>query len=191
MNWTEELFDAVVEADLARVKDSICNGADIFAILNERDILSAAIAWSANVRQEVIDLLLRSGANPNLQGHDGTTALYWAASCDKTELVKLLIEAGATVNAERPEDGHTSLHAASENGNLDNVKLLLKAGGESALNRFDYITRTPLMCAIEKGSTEIVRALIEAGSDVNAHDKSRIGETALILASQMGRFDMV
>lgn len=157
MNWTMDLFDAVSEADVARVKDSLSNGADISAIVDERDILSAALAWTTNTNRQILKLLIESGANPNLCSSDGTTALYWAASCNDSELVKNLIEAGARVNAEQPEDGHTSLHVSSEHGNLQNVKLLLEARGDIALNRFDYVAHTPLMWAAEIGNIEIAK----------------------------------
>jgi len=41
--------------------------------------------------------LLAKGANPNLAGPDGTTAVMWAASNDDLELVRALIKAGANV----------------------------------------------------------------------------------------------
>src|SRR5438067_13741108 len=109
MNSTTDLFDAVSEADLARVRDSLSNGADILAIVDERDILSGAVTWSANTDKQIINLLIESGANANLCGSDGTTALYWGASMNDPELVKILMEAGARVDAEQPEDGDTSL----------------------------------------------------------------------------------
>ena len=190
MDWTIKLFAAVFDADLARVKESISNGADISAIIDDRDVLSAAIV-SDNTDQQIIKILLDSGANPNLRRNDGTTALYWAASSNDSELVRILIEAGARVDAEQPEEAYTSLHQASEHGNFELVKLLLKAGGEVVLNKFDYVSRTPLMWAIERGNIEIAKALIEAGSDVNAHDESHIGNTALLIATRMENFKLV
>src|SRR5262245_17547115 len=41
--------------------------------------------------------LLAQGANPNLVGADGTTAVMWAAANDDIELVRALIKAGANV----------------------------------------------------------------------------------------------
>lgn len=190
VDWTAELFNAVLEGDISRVENSISNGADLSAIFDECDILSSAIAWTADTNQQIIKLLIEAGANPNLLGYDGTTALYWAASANDVELVRTLINAGARVDAEKPKDGYTSLHAASEQGNLENIELLLKVGGESALNRFDYIAHTPLMWAAEKGDIDIARALIKAGSDVNAHDESRIGDTALLIAAEQENFEM-
>jgi len=105
-------------------------------------------------------------------------------------LVEILVEAGASVDAEQPEHESTSLHAASEHGNLEIVKFLLKANGESALNKFDYISRTPLMCAVDIGNIEIAKVLIEAGADVNANDEPRIGNNALLVATMMENFEM-
>src|SRR5262245_64754587 len=41
--------------------------------------------------------LLAKGANPNVPGAGGTTAIMWAASNDDLELVRALIKAGADV----------------------------------------------------------------------------------------------
>lgn len=191
VDWTTELFEAVYGADLARIKDALSKGADISAIVDEFDILSAAIAQSAKTNRQIIELLIKSGATPNRHGYEGTTALFWAASSNNAELLEIFIEAGARVEAEQPEDGSTSLHVASENSNLEIVRLLLKAGGEVALNRFDYVSRTPLMWAVETGDIEIARVLIEAGSDVNAHDEPQIGNTAIREATKKGTLEMV
>src|SRR5262245_26984267 len=41
--------------------------------------------------------LLSKGADPNVPGPDGTTAVMWAAANDDVELVRALVRAGADV----------------------------------------------------------------------------------------------
>lgn len=189
----ELLFEAVEIGDVELVQELLSYGADIHTRVDGQDILSAAViaTWKQGTNIELIKLLLRSGANPNRRSEDGETALYWATFRDENELVELLIEAGATVEAEQPKDGYTSLHIASEHGNREIAELLLKSGGESALNKFDQISRTPLMWAVEKGYLEIARMLIEAGADVNAFDEPRIGNTALRQIVDRGSYEMI
>lgn len=76
-------------------------------------------------------------------------------------------------------------------GNREIVEFLLSAGGKSALNKFDEVSRTPLMWAVEKGHFEIARMLIEAGADVNAFDEPRIGDTVLREAAELGSYQMI
>ena len=54
----------------------------------------AAINGSA----EVVDLLLKAGADPNTTGADGETVLMLAACTGRPEAVQLLIAKGANVN---------------------------------------------------------------------------------------------
>jgi ankyrin repeat protein len=69
-------------------------------------------------------------SNPQLllaQDGLGRTSLVLAAENHKIELVKLLIEAGAEVNA---KGRHTALTKAAEGGHLELVRLLLQHGAE-------------------------------------------------------------
>lgn len=195
MNWTELLFEGVEIDDIDLVQEILLQGTDVNATDEyDYDILSAAVlapAQKQNTNIEMIELLLAAGANPNGLTKDGNTALYWAAACDENELVRLLIEAGATVEAEQPKDGYTSLHIAAEHGNREIVELLLNAGGKSVLNKFDEISRTPLIWAVKKGHFEIALMLIEAGADVNAFDESRIGNTALREIADTGSYQII
>ena len=146
-----------------------------------------------------IDLVrqaLAEGADPNRPNSDGnssfvgTTELFWAVSSGEVEIVRLLLEAGAKVAAEMQAES-SSLHTAVEDNARQMINLLLEYDGAVAVNWFDYIDRTPLMCAVENGNVEIARCLIEAGSDVNANNKPHIGNTASHIAAGSGTLEMV
>jgi ankyrin repeat protein len=54
-----------------------------------------------------------------------------ARGCGNTELIRILLETGANVNAPPAEgDDRTSLQAASECGKIELVKILLEAGAD-------------------------------------------------------------
>ena len=74
-------------------------------------------------------LLLASGANVN---QPGWSALHYAASGPRPELVQLLLEQGATVDARSP-NGTTPLMMAARYGSEDSVKQLLKRGADPKL----------------------------------------------------------
>ncbi|NIR44211.1 MAG: tetratricopeptide repeat protein [Gemmatimonadetes bacterium] len=88
------------------------------------------VAPTGNV--EVGELLIAAGADPNQgAGSEGykRTPLMAAAEKGHAEFVRLLIRAGAEVNA-RLESGYTALEGAESNGHTEVVKILLEAGAK-------------------------------------------------------------
>ena len=76
---------------------------------------------------------LTDGADPNAQDpQSGTTMLAIAALMGHTDVVALLLEQGADVNA-RSRDGGTALHTAAFLGRAETVKLLLDKGADTTL----------------------------------------------------------
>ena len=71
------------------------------------DALRVAVIYS---RVEMVKLLLKRGVNPNIPSLKSTPLIQAASSAD-LELVKLLLDAGAEVNAQ-DESGQTALDAA-------------------------------------------------------------------------------
>jgi hypothetical protein len=136
---------------------------------------------------DLIELLLKSGANPNLQlkifppyrslrddrGADGlltvgTTPLLRAAKACDVPAIKLLLAAGA--NIELPTaNGVTPLLAAAGIG----------SSGLDTRGRY----RT------EEGAVQAVKLLLDAGADINARDKS--GTSALHAAAGQGWTSLV
>ena len=76
---------------------------------------------------------LTDGADPNAQDpQSGSTVLSIASLMGHTEVVGLLLERGADVNA-KSRDGGTALHAAAFLGRAETVKLLLEKGANATL----------------------------------------------------------
>jgi len=117
----------------------------------------------------------------------GETALMHACFYSHYEVVKLLIELGADVNA-IDNFGRTALMVVVGSNKFFNrcikiVKLLIEAGAK--VNVKDSYGNTALLYASSDGYATVVKLLIEAGAKVNVKDME--GYTALEWARRMKR----
>ena len=114
-------------------------------------------------------------------------ALHVAASNGHLDVVRILLEAGASCDS---DEGIriTPLHWAAEMGHLEVVSLLLQAGASS--NAADAHGRTALCWAADNGHLEVVRTLLEAGAscDQATTDNS---EFPLLSAAAAGYLEIV
>jgi ankyrin repeat protein len=103
-------------------------------------------------------LLLAAGADVHAVGKNATanTPLHAAVAGKRHELVELLIERGAMVNA-RDADGWTPLNLAAHEGVVATVELLLAHGADATIPSNDG--RTPLDTAEHEGQAAAAEAL--------------------------------
>ncbi|CAK9115057.1 unnamed protein product [Durusdinium trenchii] len=130
--------------------------------------------------------LLQKPQNPNGTGADiDRPPMFLAAERGHLEVVRLLLEAGADLNA-ATQCGHTVLMFAAQNGHPDVVRVLLEAGADPKAATQDWATA--LMFAAQNGHPDVVRLLLEAGADPNA--ATRCGHTVLMFAAQNGHLEV-
>ena len=110
----------------------------------------------------------------NLADNLGHTPLHIAAARGRTNEVKLLLDAGAKVNAVT-KDGSTPLHTAADHGYENVARTLLRAGAK--VNALTKDGSTPLHRAAGSGFTGVSKVLLDAGAKVNAVTKN--GSTPL------------
>jgi ankyrin repeat protein len=143
---------------------------------------TALILASAAGHREVVQILLRAGADVNAVDERGWPAILRAAYFGHGGIVRALLESGASPDLRETYEGATALHFAARQNHPETVRLLLDAGASpNAVLRNGW---TPLMWAVERGSPEIVRMLIEAGADPNASTST--GVTARQWAKRRG-----
>jgi ankyrin repeat protein len=136
--------------------------------------------------QKKVEAFLNEGANVNAKGKESNrTALMWASLRGHLDVVRLLLERRADVNA-RDDNGETALLSASGKGGIGVVKLLLDKGAD--INARDKNGRNALMTPSWLGQSDVVKLLLEKGIDVNASDKT--GRTALLWASEQGHTEV-
>ena len=83
---------------------------------------------------EMAEYWLGQGANPNAKLQSGIEAgqsvLWFAAGAGDIECVKILLSAGANINAKNPYWGETPLDHAIRHGHTEVVKILKEAGAK-------------------------------------------------------------
>jgi ankyrin repeat protein len=131
--------------------------------------------------------LLDAGADVDVRGKKGGTPLYMAARKGYGEIVKLLIERRADVNAAESTGLLTPLILALQNGHEDVAGILLSAGADAKLANRDGVT--PLFMAAQQGRVASVKRLLSAGANVNA--AARNGATPLLIATNEGHAEVV
>ena len=126
-------------------------------------------------------------ANPDIDINEATpfglNALGYAAEKGHTEIVKLLINAGASPST----GGEVTTIQAAVLGGVNITKLLLKAGGD--VDATDRYGGTALMTASALGKLDVVKELLKNGADPKLEDNR--GKTALHLAQQNKRAEVV
>src|SRR5439155_17255084 len=98
----------------------------------------------------------------------GTTPLMYSAALGSFQSMKILVEAGADVNAAN-DFGATPLMWCA--GDVAKVRYLLSKG--ASVTARSKIGLTPLLiAAMYDGSAEIARLIIDKGADVKARDEA-------------------
>lgn len=164
----EPLIKAAKEDDLQTVEALLTD-----KNVNKRDQRTGTTALEHAVRngnQEMIQVLLRTGADVNNRTESQETVLMMFGEEGTSDIVWDLINAGAKVNL-KDDEGSTALMEAAMLKNLGVLNALLHAGAKVDARNDEG--QTALMLAASNGQLANVRALIRAGADMNAHDKDR------------------
>jgi len=141
---------------------------------------------SRNGHCDVVDALIRGGADVNKASDDGVTPLYMASCNGHCNVVEVLVRGGADVN-KAWNDGMTPLYIASQVGHCGVVDALLRGGADVNITTNDGTT--PLNVASQNGHCDVVEVLIRGGADVNKARNE--GVTPLLFASQNGHCNVV
>ena len=143
----------------------------------EKPLYNAALSGN----NELTKLLLKFGADPNIENSGRQTPLHIASREGNHELVKQLIDGGATLD-KMDTYGDTPLILAVKSGQQETVELLLHAGADP--NRDN-----PLCNAARSGNNELTKLLLKFGADPNIENSQR--ETPLRCAAIQGNHELV
>ena len=126
---------------------------------------------------------IRSGVDVNRLTPEGLTPLMIASGLGQSQMVALLLTAGAQVLVIDPRAGATALHKAALSGAPDVVALLLDHGAFID-QQGPILGHTPLMDAVVYKNENAVRMLLQRGARTAI--RNHWDETALDLASRDG-----
>lgn len=126
------------------------------------------IAASYRGYTKIVEKLLEKKVNLNEQDNDGGTAMWNAASNGYTEIVKLIVKAGADKEIRDKKNKVTSLILTAYNGDIEGCKTLLEAG--ASVNGEDHFKRTALYYAILNNYYDVVKLLLSNKANPYAKD---------------------
>jgi ankyrin repeat protein len=130
--------------------------------------------------------LLAEGASPLVENSKGWPPLVLAVKAPNLDLVKLLVENGADVNARgSATNGSTVFSFAAEGGSFEVMDYLLEKGAD--INGKGKDGLLPLVYVATRGRTQIVKYLLSKGADpeeFGPSDSKGIPFNALLAAAR-------
>jgi ankyrin repeat protein len=167
------------QAPIARVIADARGSIDIFeaAALGDEHVMSSLISQDAEAvndfsadgftplglaayfgHLEMVKMLLKAGANPNLQSRNGlgVIPLHSALSNGAKEIARVLVEGGSDVNFPSKE-GWTPLHYTAHDGDWETSDFLLSKGASTS--QVNNIGETAAMEARTHGYTDLADIL--------------------------------
>ena len=163
---------------------------------------STALLWAAhNGDADLVDRLLKAGADVKVKNDFGATAMSEAAFAGNTAVIEKLLNAGADPDSPAA-DGQTALMVVARTSNVAAARALLDHGAHVNAKESQK-EQTALMWAAAEKQPGMVKELIAHGADVNARTlinediaqvssepragyRSYGGLTALIFAAREG-----
>jgi ankyrin repeat protein len=123
-------------------------------------LFAAAVACNTEVLDQVLAVSPRNALNH--RDKRGATALFYAASQGRNDVLRRLVQHGADVNL-ADSAGKTPLQVAVLMNHPDAVRLLLDAGAQ--INAQDKDGATALLHAVQAGRVELADLLLKRGAD--------------------------
>ncbi|XP_020774936.1 kinase D-interacting substrate of 220 kDa B isoform X1 [Boleophthalmus pectinirostris] len=180
----QSLFGYVEEENLPAIKAHLDKFRDVDSRSDNGQTPLMVASEQGNL--EIVQELIRRGANVNLDDIDSWTSLICAAKEGHIEVVQELLENGANLE-HRDMGGWTALMWAAYKGRTEVARLLLEKGANP--NITGQYSVYPIIWAAGRGHAEIVHLLLQHSAKVNCSDK--YGTTPLIWAARKGHYDSV
>jgi ankyrin repeat protein len=190
-----ELVNAAANGNTGKVLELLDKGVNVDASFPKDDSefsgMTALMVASSRDYPELVEQLIRRGADVNLKRYSGDTPLIFAARSGSVKTVKALLSAGADPNTQvqSPHAGEiTPLNSAINTDNPNRIEVVrILIGAKAEVNMKAPFVISPLMHSVR--DLELVKLLITSGADVN--QKNFRGTTALMIAAGDGEVSVV
>jgi cytohesin len=184
--------DSATVLELLRANTNLCNS----IVWWSRRPLHVAVAkgWD-----EVVDFLLKNGADPNAEGDTWDTSnaqmtpLEAAIQYNHPDIFKRLLAARANPNHRSTFHG-PALNEAFAHHHEEMAGLLLENGANPFLQDLSYWKRTPVEMAITQSDGKLVSEMLQASrikTEVKVKFLTEHGSTLLAAAAQHGELEAV
>lgn len=113
--------------------------------------------------RDLLQELLKHGADPNTFDEIGKTPLHYAAEREDIDMMRMLLAGGADVNAhDEAQIGNTVLRQVAESCSLQVAKLLVDAGADPTIEGWMRLTAIDKAASRKRGDGPAVyRLLVE------------------------------
>lgn len=139
-------------------------------------------------QRDIVNRLLRMGADVNARASNGSTPLMFAAQTGYTDVIRQLCRKGADVNAVNVSlSARSALFFAARANQLEACKCLVELGAN--LSAKSDAGESCLLWAAAANSSDVVQWLLEQRIRIDEPDHS--GNTALMHACRAGHLEMV
>jgi ankyrin repeat protein len=183
----EQLILAVGGGDEQEIYEYLCLGADI-NYQSEDDGETPLYVAVQYGKRNIVNYLLKNGANVNGQNRDGQTPLFIAAQTGNYDMSLLLINAGANLNI-WDNSRNTPLFLAVGSDNLKVIDLLLLSGAYVGMPSVNGMT--PLHESINRTHDNNINRLIKSSSISTINIADDLKRTALHFAVLKGNKNAV
>ncbi|HNT27698.1 MAG TPA: ankyrin repeat domain-containing protein [bacterium] len=136
--------------------------------------------------KEAVVEFLNKKVNLSLINEEDKTPLLCAAEIGALEIVRLLIDHGAALEA-KAKDRRTPLMLAISNAHPAVAAYLLQKGADVNVHSITHYT--PIMQAAAKGYLDLMREMIPKADKINTQNDE--GRTALMIAARFGHRDII
>ncbi|HSA34129.1 MAG TPA: ankyrin repeat domain-containing protein, partial [bacterium] len=136
--------------------------------------------------KETVVEFLNKKVNLSLINEEDKTPLLCAAEIGAIEIVRLLIDHGAALEA-KAKDRRTPLMLAISNAHPAVAAYLLQKGADVNVHSITHYT--PIMQAAAKGYLDLMREMIPKADKINTQNDE--GRTALMIAARFGHRDII
>jgi ankyrin repeat protein len=137
-------------------------------------------------RVKIVKAMIAAGADVQVKGDNGQTALIDAAARGEENIFRALVDAHADVNAKN-NAGDSALILAAKYGQVELVKILIEKGAD--VNAANVYGENALMMAVSRKCHDTVKALLDNNADINAVNHN--GDSILLKAVATGDYMLV